>query len=277
MIQRILNLDPLGFNPVLVFELCWNQSSAARQILGLIPARGLTPIQYLAFLIRTRRADAAFDAWPKALAAADANRNTAAEAYDIDTLTGFAEFLTGADRIPEAVTVWNQMVERGMIHSGRLDPAKGISIADPDFQFAPLAQAFGWRMAEVPGVAASRVSGALRFEINGDEPQSFQILSAFAPVLSAARYHLLWKSDGSSLNAPQDPGLGFQIVQEPGDAVTQCPPLLSSASCDFETPADGTPGHVRKALIDLRYTRAQGTTRVSGTVQLFSVRLELAR
>jgi tetratricopeptide (TPR) repeat protein len=272
LIQRILNLEPLGYDPAPVFELCWRQSNDARKILSLIPKRGHRRVQYLAFLIRTKRMDTALDVWPDALAAADAS--------DAATLSGFVDFLAGADRMRQAVSAWNQLVDRGMIHSGHLDPVKGVSIADPDFQFPPMAKAFDWRVAEVPGVSVGGFTGSLRFEINGDEPQSFQILSVFAPVLSGTRYRLGWKSDGSALNAPQDPGFSFQIVQQPGDAVTQCPPLLESggsSACDFVTPADGTPGAVRSARIDLRYTRAQGTTRVSGALQLSTVRLELAR
>jgi tetratricopeptide (TPR) repeat protein len=280
MIERILNLDPLGFDPAPVFELCWrettgDQAGGAQKILSLIPKRGHKPIQYLLFLMRTQRTDPALEVWPEALAAADAS-----DASDTGTLTGFVEFLAGANRMREAVAAWNQLVDRGMIHSGRLDPDRGISIADPEFQFPPTGKIFDWRVAEIPGVSVSGFTGSLRFEINGDEPQSFQILSTFAVVVSGSRYHLVWKSDGSALNSPQDPGFTFQIVQQPGDGVTQCGPLLSSgnsAVCDFVNLSDTKPGEMRRARIDLRYTRAQGTTRVSGTLQLSAVRLELAR
>ena len=284
MIRRMLSLEPLTFDPAPVFELCWNQTTDAHRILSLIPKRGHRPIQYLEFLIKTRRTDAALDVFPEALVAADP-----ADSSDIGTLTGFTDFLAGADRMPEAVTVWNRLVERGILHSGRLDPAKGISIADPDFKFTALPRTFGWRMAEIPGVFASWSSGSLRFEISGDEPQSFQVLSVFAPVLASRPYHLVWKSDGSSLNSPQDPGFRFQIVQQrtlqqTGEGATQCPPLLSPGKpvCDFIAPAPvelghSGPGSITRVRIDLGYTRAQGTTRVSGTLQLFNARLELAR
>ena len=276
MIQRILNLDPLGFDPALVFELCWRQTpDDAGRLLSLIPKQGHKPIQYLAFLVRTKRTTAALDVWPEALAAADA-----ASAPDVGTLTGLVDFLAGADRTREAVTVWNKLVDRGMIHSGRLDPAKGVSIADPDFQFPPTAKAFDWLVAEIPGVTVSGFTGSLRFEINGDEPQSFQTISVFAPVLTGTRYRLIWKSDGSALKAPQDPGFSFQIVQQPGDVLTQCPPLLasgSSAACDFVTAAETGTEMMKRARIDLRYTRAQGTTRASGALQLSNVHLEFAR
>jgi hypothetical protein len=288
MIARILSLEPLGFNPAPVFELCWrlasdnqstNQDTASRKILSVIPKRGHKAVQYLEFLIATHRPDAALDAWPNALAAADPT-----DLSDVAALTQFADSLTGADRIPEAVNVWNQLVERGMIHSGRLDPAKGVSIADPDFQFPPMAAAFGWRTTEIPGVFTSGFSGSLRFEINGDEPQSFQLLSTLAPVLSGTPYHLRWRSDGSSLSSTGDPGFSFVIVQrhslgQPSEATTQCPPLLApgNQACDFLTPAGNGPGDMGEARIDLHYTRALGTTRVSGTLQLLNVHLELAR
>jgi tetratricopeptide (TPR) repeat protein len=283
LIGRILNLDPLGFDTGPVFELCWRQGadnhvSFSRRILGLLPRRGQRPIEYLAFLIRTRRIEAALDAWQEALAAADP-----ADSFDSETLIGFPEFLAGADRVAEAVTAWNQLVDRGIIHSGRLDPAKGISVADPDFKFASLARSFGWRPAEVPGVFASGLPGSLRFEMSGDEPESARFLFVYAPVVSATRYHLRWKSDGSSLSSPRDPGFGFLIVQgqpgrEPGEVITQCPLLLAPAeTCDFTTPAAARPGQIEQARIDLTYTRAPGTTRVSGTLQVFTVRLEIAR
>lgn len=285
MIQRILNLDPLGFDTTPVFELYWREAAGdpvanSRRILSLMPKRDHRPIQYLRFLTATRRTEAALDAWPEAFAAADPT-----DAADSGTLIGFTEFLAGSQRVPEAVTIWNQLVDRGVVRTGHLDPAKGVSVADPDFKFAPLASVFGWRVSDVPGVFTSGFSGSVRFEITGDQPQSVQFLSVFAPVLSATGYRLRWKSDGSSLSSPEDPGFSFliaqkQIGQEPGEVVTQCPPLLAPASretCDFISPAGARPGQIEQARIDLRYVRAPGTTRVSGTLQLLNVHLELAR
>jgi hypothetical protein len=220
--------------------------------------------------MNTHRVEAALEAWPLALAAVDRSDSSA-----IETLTRFADFLIHEDRSTEATELWDRLVDRGIIHSGRLEPAKGISIADPEFSFPLLAAAFGWRVMDNPGVYASKGSGSIRFELNGDEPQGFTLLSVLAPVLSPARYRFTFKADGSALDAPRDPGFTFQIVQQPGGAITQCPPLLageSPPSCDFATLA-GT----RTVRIDLRYARAQGTTRAAGTLQMSSVGLEFAR
>lgn len=270
MIERILKLDPLGFDPTPVFELCWREAANnPRKILGIIPKNGHKPVQYLAFLMGTQRTEAALEVWPEALAAVDR-----ADSSDMETVSGFADFLANADRTKEAVTVWNQLVDSGVIHSGRLDPAKGVSIGNPDFQFPPAGRVFDWRVAEIPGVSTNGSTGSLRLEISGDEPQAFQVLSTFAPVVSGTRYRLVWKSGGSSLNSSNDPGFGFFVTQEPGDVVKQCPALLESRGCDF---ASLPGGQTRRARIDLRYARAPGTTRVSGTLQLSEVRLEFAQ
>jgi tetratricopeptide (TPR) repeat protein len=274
MIQRILNLDPMGFDLTPVFELCWSQDDsnpgASRKILSLIPRHGHSAIDYLQFLMTTHRAEAALEAWPEALRATDAGN-----VPGIETLIRFADFLVEGNRTTDAVPVWNQLVGRGFIHSGRLDPAKGASIADPEFKFEPLTKAFGWRLAENAGLATSQVTNGLRFEFDGDEAQNLQLISAFAAVVPTTIYRLRWTSDGSKLNAPRDPGFNFRIVLSPDEAITECPPLLAagdSGTCDFVTLAE-----TGKARIDLRYARAQGTTRAAGTLRISAVRMELAR
>jgi hypothetical protein len=142
-------------------------------------------------------------------------------------------------------------------------------------------KAFGWQVPDVPGVFVNKFSGSLRMEINGDEPETFQVLSGVAPVLKGVHYRLRWKADASGLSSQRDPGFAFQVVpdrvalsgstQGLSDASIHCGPLLTGAEgeCDFVSPAD-----TQKLRISLGYTRAQGTTRVSGVLQLLSVHLE---
>jgi tetratricopeptide (TPR) repeat protein len=267
LIQRVLNLDPLGFDPAPVFNLCWTLTNDSGKILSLIPRHGKRPIEYLQFLINTHRTDAALALWPIAVAGA--------ESSDTEILTGFADSLAASDRIANAVSVWNELVNRGILHSGHLDPARSVSIADPEFRYIPSSasvKAFGWRLADNPGVFTSKISTGLSFELNGDEPQTFEALSTFAAVIPSTRYRLRWKSDGSKLNSPRDSGFAFQVVEQPGEAAIQCQPLLSSDTCDFVTPVN-----IHKARIGLHYTRAPGTIRPSGVLQISAVRLEFAR
>lgn len=281
MIQRILSLKPLGFDPSPVFELAWmeageageSESAKAAKIAALIPPGDLS-IQYLAFLERTRRTDAAVAAWPQALAAAD---STEPASY---YLLAFPDLLAAAGRMPDAVRAWNALVERGLVRSGRLAPAQGDSIADPNFQFGAPREphVFDWRVGEVPGVFATMNAGSFDLEISGDEAPSFGILSTGAALQKATRYRLVWKADASPLNSPHDPGFAFQLEQRSADQgkaeTTMCPPLLAAgaSACEFTSVAD--PG---LAVINLLYTRAVGTVRVSGMLHLLSVRLEIVK
>lgn len=273
-IQRMLNLEPLGFDPAPVFELIWSQNDDYRNIFRLIPARGIRQVQYLQFLMTTHRVEAALDAWPTVLAA-DEN---SADASAGPVLAGFPDFLLRADHVAESVKVWNQLIDHKVIHAGHLDLAKGVAIADPGFHSTPGTMLFGWHLADVPGVFASGFAGSARLEISGDEPQEFRILSVLAPVIPSARYRLVWNSDGSRLSSAHDPGFAFRIVEQPGDRITKCPPLLDAdglSSCDFEAQAGHEQDRASTATIELQYIRASGTTRVSGILELTSAHLEL--
>jgi tetratricopeptide (TPR) repeat protein len=266
MIQRILALDLLEFDLRPLFALSWRVvGDRPAAVFSLIPKKAPLPVRYLEFLVETRRTDAALQAWPAALAAGDPHVSR-----DAGTFTGFTDFLANAGRLGDAVSVWNQLVDRNVIHAGRLDPAKGVSVADPGFRFPAAAGAFAWQMADIPGVATGAFNGYLRLEISGDEPESFRILSLLAPIMPARRYRLAWETDASALSDPKDPGLSFRISQ--GDVVKECPPLLTSPRCEF-TSAAGSP--VSAASLSLGYKRAPGTTRVSGTLHLSGVRLDL--
>ncbi len=279
MIQRILDLDPLGFDLTPVFDLCWRLAGDnPAQILSLIPKNGPKPVQYLAFLMATNRAAAALQVWPAALAAV--RRSEAPD--DLAAPRGFPDFLVRAGRVAESVNVWNQLVDSGTVHSGHLEPAKGDSIADPEFKF-PAGVGFAWRLDDVPGVSSNIYGGALHLELSSDEPESFRVLSSLAPLLPDHHYRLVWKTDSSGASDPKDPGFRFRIAQSsveqgtsqaPGSVVREsvCPPLLTSSACDFSSaPGD----RMGTASLSLEYTRAQGTTRISGNLGLSAVRLEL--
>ena len=269
LIDRILKLDPLGFDPGPVFDLCWNALGDPAKIRALIPPPRL--LEYLSYLIRTNRADAALDVWPAALVlSAPPGRAAAA-------LKPFPDFLAGAGRIPEAVRAWNELVSRGIVQSGRLEPATGVSIADPGFVFPPAAGVFSWQIANTDGVLIANGPGGLRAEFDGNEPESFELASVLAPVLPGREYRLIWTADASRLASPQDAGFSFQVGRTVlpsarGPESTQCPPLLTQAACQFAAGPD-----TRAVRVDLMYSRASGTTRAQGTLRVLKAALELAR
>lgn len=267
IIGRALALNPLGLDPTPVFELCWNATGDARRILDVIPRQGRVPVQYLAFLTGKKRADAALELWPRAVDATDP-----ADPYLAAIMIYFTEFLEQTNRIPEAVGVWNKLVDRGIIASGRLNPAAGVSIADPDFSLPLMERVFDWRVSHDPGVSVAKSASSLRFEFDGHEPELFEVLSTSAPLIPGRPYRLIWKTDASELNARRDPGFAWQIVQQPGSVATMCQPLLQAGDeglCRFTSLAN-----TGSARLNLIYARASGTTRAEGMLRIASVKLE---
>ena len=117
-------------------------------------------------------------------------------------------------------------------------------------------------------------ASALRFEMDGNEPEAIALLSTTAAILPGRAYCLSWKYDASQLSSPRDPGFDVQIVQQPGNLATRCQPFLNAAesgSCTFTS----GPG-IQQTRIELRYARAPGTTRVSGTLLISNIHLEFA-
>jgi tetratricopeptide (TPR) repeat protein len=267
VIRRSLELNPLTFDLRPVFDLCWNGGGDPASIANLMPARGTVPLQYLSYLMGRNRIDAAIAFWPRALKTADP-----ANPVYVDVLTGYTESLQQANRISDSVRGWNDLVDRKIVISGRLDPAAGVSVADPDLSFPLVERGFGWRLAHEAGVAVAKGPAGLRFEFDGNQPESSTLLSAATALVPGREYRLVWKTDASRLSSPRDAGFVWQIAQQPGNTVTVCQPALQAGddgACRFR----GVPGS-GNARIDLLYKRALGTTRVDGILRVTLVRLE---
>ncbi len=269
LISRALALDPLGFNPAPIFDLCWSEGGDEGRIAALLPQHGTIPIQYLLYLLTTKRTDAAIEFWPRALAAGAVN----ATSPEAQALAQYPDFLIAANRIPDAVRGWNDLVAKKIIASNRLDPSAGIFIADPNFDFPLLNHSFGWRTGAETGLFVESNPSLLRFEFDGNESESSSVLlTTLVPLLPGKAYRLVWKADGSGLSAARDPGFAFRIIQGPGNNATECPPLLvtgDDGACAF-TALSG----VGYASLELRYARALGTTRIQGSLGMISIRVE---
>ena len=260
----MLRLDPLGFDSTAIFDLCWNAGADADRILALVPKKRPRLMEYLGYLIRTGRVDAAMRAWPEALALADASNP-----QDAALLVPYCAFLVNAGRIGDAVNAWNGLVAKSFVRGKALDPGRGVSIADPGFAFPLSTAAFSWQAATAAGLFVRQLSPHLQFELDGQESESLGLLTAAAPVLPARKYRLAWKADASRLAAPDDPGFAFHIAQGQDAAEIQCALLANPAPCTFTTRAG-----VELLRITLSYARAPGTVRAKGDLRLLSTSLE---
>jgi len=266
MIQRALNLDPLAFDPRPVFDLCWNLTSNSQKILGVIPSHGAISVQYLAYLMSRKRVDAAVELWPRAIQAANG-----ANPSEVQVVSAATDFMLQAGRAQDATGIWNQLVDRKIIESGKLDPAAGLSIADSDFIFPLIEHGFGWRATHDPRVSVVKSFSSLRLEFDGNEPESSVLLATVAPLIAGKAYRLAWKTDASSLSSRRDAGFLVRVIQEPGDVATECQTMLQTGdhgACQFTSRPDAD-----WAQISVMYKRALGTTLVRGTLQIDNMKL----
>ncbi len=261
VVQHVLQLDPLAVDLRPLFDLCWRETEDADQILAVLPRRESILFPYLQFLIDTQRVDAAVKLAPAALNVADP-----ATPSDRDSLLGLVELLLQQNRTGDAVSVWNRLIDRDLMQSGKVQPEKGLSIADPEFQYPLVTRGFGWNLQSPPGTS-SRIDRYARFEFDGNQPERSLLLSTVAAVLPGRSYRLQWKSDPGRLSAPDDPGLVLKA-----GTLTQCHPTKPAAgSCTFDVPPN-----VEHLPLELWYERAQGTVRIQGVFQLNELRLQPA-
>jgi len=266
MAKRCLSLDPLLLDPRPVFDLAWRVTDDPIKIRSMLPQKGQRLVDYLSYLMDTKRIDAAAGIWPEALNALDPSLLS-----NVALALAYCDFMAANNRTPNAVEAWNQLVNRSLIRSGHLDPATGVSIADPDFTFPPAKGIFGWQVAGTDGVFVTSGASALRFELDGNEPEAVTLLSTTAAVLPRKAYRLEWKYDSSQLSSPRDRGFELHIVQQPGSVATACGPFLGAGeggACAFTAGPD-----IQRVRIELRYARASGTTRARGALLISSVRL----
>lgn len=267
MIRRCLELEPFGFEPNAVFDLAWRVASDAKQIQVLIPSRSPKTLRYLSYLSASGRTEAAIALWPAALESIDRSLKG-----DVALAQEFPGFLVNKGQVPAALRAWNQLVDRSVLRSGRIEPANGTLLADPEFSFDRNAGVFSWQVPDANGVFPAPDYSALRFELDGNQNQSLVLAQTTALVLPGRKHKLSWKADGTRLNLASDAGFALQVLGTDGRALVECPALLDNhgaGSCLYTAKAQD-----QTVRVALNYTRAQGTTRAAGTLELSSVKLE---
>lgn len=252
--------DPRVVNPEPVFDLCWNVTAKSKSILALIPPTKGMLLPYLRYLMRTGRTDATVEALSKVLA-------LSISGSDLPVYLDVCDFLMRENRTGSALQVWNHLVDSELIHSTRLEPDKGVSVADPNFSLPPFDRVFGWKVSHEDRVFALRGDHFLGFEMGGMEKEHFELLTKTLPVIAGRNYVLTWRVDASRLNckAREDSGLAIRLFGQKGELSPPCPPFLASTTgtCAFTTPADTT--QLRMAL---RYDRPLGEILLEGTLRV---------
>jgi tetratricopeptide (TPR) repeat protein len=246
-----------------LFGLCWRATSDPEMILVRVipPDRGILAA-YVSYLARSEHLEA--------VPAAASRWLPLAAKEDVPALLELCDLLLEKtpDR-PDALRIWNTLIERGWLPYQRLDPAAGASITNNSFRISPLSHGFDWRLPTAPGVRAvwTESPPGLNVTFDGHQEERTDILAEWMPVLASSAYEL------STLGSAQDIAAGSGLRCKIVDAVSSV--VLAEAKLDvpvaklrFETPPQGS-----LVKLVLSYRRASGTNLIAGRLTLSSLAL----
>jgi tetratricopeptide (TPR) repeat protein len=246
-----------------LFALCWRMTEDPGVVLEkAIPERGDVLPQYLSYLLRRERLDAAGPVAERV--AALGSRNVA------PLLLVWCDRLLMAERTEEAVRAWNGLCARGLTARRPLASAEGRSLTNGDFSAEPLGLAFDWRLRPSTGVSFALASSppAMRVSLSGSQEPNCRVLEQVVPLQPGRGYRLRFVYRTSGI--PPGSGLRWQAGRNGWSVMG---PNLSAedwtkGQLDFEAPPEAG-----QALLSLRYDRALGTTRIEGAVWIRNVSL----
>jgi len=242
-----------------LFELCWRVSSDPKTIEANIDERDPeVSRQFINFLIGKDQPAVAVNAAMNLLRTGD-------RGWDQTLLFTLLEKLTHTNDATDANALWKKMVDQHWVVADTSFPN------NPQFAREPLPVVFDWNFAEYNGLHSWPGPSGLEVEFTGDEPESC-VIAEQTIVLPAGAYTL--ESPYRTRNVPPDTGIQWQVLDAGTDQV-----LASSVSLASDVPARVDLPFVIKTdrqLLRLRlsYNRTLGTTRISGTLVVTSVKIQ---
>ena len=253
-----------------LFRNCWSLSQNAPTILErAIPDRQKVLRQYLEFLIREKRMEAAAPVVERVLARAGAE--------DIAPLLNYGDYLLEAGQGGPALAVWNELNERKLLPYAPLAAEMGRSLTNGDFATPNFNAGFDWRFTPPEGIYLERVGKppAVFVSFTGQQPEDCEILSQYVPVLPNREYVLSVAYRASGIPAESGPlcrvlrGNGGDLLHERG-LLPGGPEGDAHRAFRFATPADTT-----LVRLVFGYRRMRGTVRIAGSVILREFKLTL--
>lgn len=188
------------------------------------------------------------------------------------SLLAICEALFLAGRADSAVILWNRAIQKHWMQMTLLDPAAGVSLNDGTFSRSRLQAGFDWKVAAPDPIEPTLLDqGGIRFEFDGSQPETCELLSQYVPLLPGRKYQL--KTRFRTQGIPLQSGLRWTI--SPNQKTPESFPNLSS-----DTPADQvamfeTPSEPAPFRLILLYSRLPGTTRIKGELSIESVGIQL--
>ena len=242
-----------------LFELCWRVTPDPRTIEAKIVENDASVIrQYVDFLMSKDHAPAAVHA---------ALRLVRFGSPDVDRerLFSLTDRTIAANDAPGANSLWLELIRQHWIIADSSFPN------NPEFARDPLPVNFDWHLSSGNGLHSWPGSSGLVTEFTGDESESSTIAEQTIS-LPPGNYRLesSYRTQGIASNT----GIRWEIADCESDAVQASSPFLSSDTpAKFTLPFPVDPDH-RLLRLRLVYRRQIGTSRVSGTLVVRSIRIE---
>lgn len=251
-----------------VFRLGWNMSQNSEVVLSHVPNDPQSMRQYLWYLAMNNQLD---DAGTVAVRVARSGPSD-----QLPLLLDYCErYAEGNSR--RAVAVWNALTQSKAIPYRPLNPDTGDILTNADFAFEHLPAershlVFDWNVVSVDGVSNERLpdSKAIRFDLSGDEPETCELLEQRVPLSPGKSYAIDWQAETS--NDTPITGLFWQVTEPGPDPHEATAPVRSGETGSLVFTAKG-----QSAMLHLKYARAPGTKRASGSITIRNLHGRLAK
>jgi tetratricopeptide (TPR) repeat protein len=242
-----------------LFELCWRASPDPSTISAAILNDKPEMIrQYIDFLLTKNQPAEVARIAPHLVRAGD-------QQTDRPVLLSAINRLVAANDADAAIALWRLLAHTQWI------AADGSVPNNPRFQREPLPVSFDWSLPEYEGLHSWPGASGLETELTGSEPENC-IIAEQTINLAPGRYMLGYSYTATEI--PPDTGIRWQLIDPKSNTVLAESTDLSSDAAKPSGLSFSVPPGVSLLRLRLIYTRALGTTRIAGTLNLNSVEIQ---
>ena len=242
-----------------LFVLCWRASPDAEQISkAILNERPEMIRQYIGFLLGKGQAVAAADVAPHLFRTGDSGS-------DRPMLFSIVNSLVSSNDATAASTLWGRLIEQNWV------PADSTVPYNSSFQRDPLGVSFDWWLPESQDIHSWPGPSGLETEFRGNQ-QDDSTIAEQAVVLKPGNYAMSYGYRTTDI--PETSGIRWQILEPNTQTVLEESPYLSSDDLLYSGFGFSVPATAPLVNVRLVYSRALGTSRISGMLDVSSTRIQ---
>ena len=241
-----------------LLELCWRVSPDPNEITDRILNDDPTLLrQYLDFLFAKDQVAAAGTIAQRLIQVGDSTT-------DDSRLFSAIDHLIAANEGHAAKALWDTLIGKHWIVADATFPNNA------NFERDPLPVRFDWALPSYPGLHSWPGPSGLEIEFSGSEPEDCTIAEQVL-VLPPGNYHMGFSYQTNGI--PPETGVRWQILEPGAENPLAGSSDLSSEDVNHQEMSFSVPPEASMTRIRLGYRRALGTTRITGTLLVSSIRI----